>query len=326
MQLKTEAVPIYRNLFGGLFAPIMDASDDNSLRNYAFTTDSTGNNWSEVDKVDADHNFDIAYTERFHTISECTPQYGCTIMGVAGDIWIVGARLNSAVVRVSVDGGRTFSQSLAVTPEPNPYGLTHSRFYFAGVIQNKLYVQPYDFSAGNNPNQGLRRYSYVLDGANGTSWQQGPDLFPSRGDQYDSGYAPQVFNNYMVYLTHFPTEGATRRLRAFSPTTGTITNIDFLINGTNTNVTNFTIYGQYFYVLLGNGSVGRTTDITLPWSQWETYPPLHANGYCATATKRGSQYRRTRRGVVHRHHTSATVQAFTAVVRAARRSDSVSYK
>lgn len=274
IELRTEAVPIYRNLFGRLFAPIMDASDNVIVRNYA--TDSIGTSWSEVDRVEADHIFDIAYTERFHTVCECTPKYGCTITGYAGDIWIVGARLNSAVVWRSVDDGRTFSESLAVTPEPIS-GLTHSRFYFAGVIQNKLYVQPYDFAANsdpNNANQRLRSYSYVLDGSEGTSWQQFPDLFPSRDNQFDSGYAPQVFNDYMVYQTRFPTEGSIRRLRALSPTMGTVTNIDFVINGTNTNITNFTIDGQYLYVLLGNGSVGRTTDITLPWSLWETYPPF----------------------------------------------------
>lgn len=274
MQLNTEAVAIYRNFFGRLFAPIMDASDDVLVRNYA--TDSIGNSWSEVDRVEADHIFDIAYTERFHTSCECTPKGVCTMYAYEGDIWIVGARLNSAIVWRSVDDGKTFSESLAVTPESSS-GLTHSRFYFAGVIQNKLYVQPFDFTFNghpNNANRRLRAYSYVLDGSDGTSWQQFPDLFPSRGNQFDSGYAPQVFNDYMVYQTRFPFERTISRLRAFSPATGTVTNIDFVINGINTNITNFTIDGQYVYVLLENGSVGRTTDLNLPWSLWETYPPF----------------------------------------------------
>jgi hypothetical protein len=275
IQLNAEAVPIYRIFFGKLFAPINDASDNIITRNYA--TDSIGNNWSEVDRVEADHIFDIAYTQRFHTVCECTPVDGCTMHGYAGDIWIVGARLNSAIIWHSENDGKTFSEFRAITPGANPYGLTHSRFYFAGVIQNKVYVQAYDFSAGNNPNQNkLRDISYVVDGDDATTWRKGPDLFPRRAFQFDNGYAPEVFNNYMVYLTRFSSDKTVRKLRALSPgvvmntvVTGTVTDIDL-----PDDVVNFTIDGQYLYVLLENGAVGRTTDITLPWFQWETYPPF----------------------------------------------------
>jgi hypothetical protein len=274
-EMRAEALPLYRILYGRLFAVINDASDNNVLRNYA--TDSIGSTWSEVDKVEADHVFDIAYTERFHTTCQCTPEGVCTVYGYTGDIWLVGSRINDAVIWHSEDGGQHFSVYKTMTPLYDS-GLTHSRFYFAGVIQNKLYVQPYDFAVSSNPNnanQKLRNISYVVDGDDLT-WRKGPDLFPRRGAQGDKGYQPQVFNNQLVYQTYPSTEGSIRKLRAFTPgavfptyVQGTVTDIDL-----PASVSNFTIDGQYLYVLLLDGSVARTTDLTLPWSQWETYPPF----------------------------------------------------
>jgi hypothetical protein len=242
-QFNAEAVPLYREIAGRLYAPNMDATEPGrSPRNFAVSP--LGGPWAEHSEQLAVHIFDIA-----------------TLNGT--DVWMVGADCadiqctqSNAVAWRSTDGGNTFQESMRL---PLRDGFNVSRFYFAGVLHNRLYVQAVDESATTRE---VRSTSLVFDGS---TWSDGPDLFPRRDlDPAAYGYQPTYFNNSMVYMTRFSYEAdvPAKDLNVF--------------NGINAwrvylpqGIRNFTVDGSYIYVLAADGQVRRTTNITLPWAQWE---------------------------------------------------------
>src|SRR5688572_3612823 len=247
-QFPAEAVPLYREIAGVLYAPNMDATDPGrSPRNFA----SSGKNpitWIEHVEKDAVHILDMA-----------------TLTGT--DIWMVGAdcvvspaldcNKSNAVAWRSTDGGASFQEVLRPALRE---GFNVSRFYFAGVLHNRLYLQVVDVSATARE---VRPTSLVFDGS---TWSDGPDLFPRRNlDLAAYGYQPTYFNNEMVYLTRYSFEGdvPAKDLMVFN---GINSRHVYLPQG----VRNFTVAGNYIYVLAPDGQVRRTTNLTVPWAQWET--------------------------------------------------------
>lgn len=282
--ITTESyfAPIYREIGSGnvrgrvtrLATPYGDALDFLDTRNFSFTRyDGDGSVWQIRTSAPMYHVYDIA------RLTE-------------SDVWIVGSgdstrnssdpnvcikrneetgkdeiACSDAMVFRSTDRGATFTQSLVVPPIQ---GHEVSRFYFAGVLNNKLYVQSRDLKAGGPFLK--QNVSWVFDG-NTNSWSTGPNLLPGTAYEDDYGYQPIQFNNRMVYMTRLAASNNRKDLMVFDGTTAASL-------ATPAGVANFTVGGGYLYVLASDGAVRRTNDLTRPYAQWEStncFPILDAN-------------------------------------------------
>lgn len=211
----TEAILTFRTIGPLLFAPAVDRRE---RADYA-----VGEPWRDEGSIGTFHAFDMA-----------------TLTGA--DLWLVGAHGRDAVAWHSLDGGRTWSESLRIPP-PDASGA--SRFFFAGVYRGSLYVQA------------SRSVSNVFEG---TSWSDGPDLLPEDGDV---GWHPLVFAGRMVYLGA-PGAGASgSRLLAFD---GTRVDAPFA-----DAVHDFTAAAGRLFALGADGVVWRTADL-LRWTSLGTAP------------------------------------------------------
>src|SRR5205807_1004214 len=109
-------------------------------------------------------------------------------------------------------------------------------------------------------------------------------------DAFSYGYQPMYFKGKMVYMTRLPYEGdgtiqidyqtipVMRQLLAFDGTNATSIDIPPLIR-------NFTVDGSYIYVLARDGEVRRTSDLSLPWAQWESFSGFTDSDLLRTSRK-----------------------------------------
>lgn len=123
-----------------------------------------------------------------------------------GSLYIVGALGKYATVWRSGDGGTTWSISLTVAPVA---GTDFARFYWAGVLNGKLYVQAYDINALKS-----QASSRVF---NGTTWTVGPAIMSG----VSPGFHPEEFNGKLVMVG---TPGQPRYLTVFDGTTSRVIN------------------------------------------------------------------------------------------------------
>lgn len=158
--IETEAAYVLREVGGRLVVPSTDPRG-------ASPSDYTdGAQWKEHLVVRASHVFDSA-----------------SITG--NDLWLVGSQGRDAVAWRSLDDGATWTESLRVSPasgEPSDW----SRFYFAGTLGSRLYVQAIDAFRGPQDS------SMVFDGS---AWTAAPSLLPHGGH----GARPFEFNGELVY-------------------------------------------------------------------------------------------------------------------------------
>jgi hypothetical protein len=136
---ETEAVYVFRPLFGRLYVPPIDPRNVSGI-----AVGRAGVGW-EFQPVSIVHGFDMA-----------------TLTG--GDLWLVGsadtaAAYGSAAMR-SLDDGATWELSLNERTSNDDW----SRYYFVGTLNGKLYVQ------SSETNQ-----CSVFDG---TGWTNGPAIAP----------------------------------------------------------------------------------------------------------------------------------------------------
>jgi hypothetical protein len=151
----TEATYNFRDIGGVLYAPSIDP------RVAADFSASTP--WSGSNAVEAAHVFDMATTD-------------------GSDLWMVGSQDVDAVAWRSLDGGTTWSEELRVSAVNSG---EFSRFYFAGVLGGRLYVQAYDSY------QGAQAKALVFDG---TSWTSAPPIVTT----WYNGWRPIEFNGKLV--------------------------------------------------------------------------------------------------------------------------------
>ena len=140
----SEAIYNLRSVNGKLVAPSTDprvAAD--------FTV---GSPWENVRSFDATHVFDTA-----------------TLTG--SDLWMVGSQGSDAVAWRSLDGGVTWDEAQRVSPQSGVPG-DFLRFYFAGVMNGRLYVQASSVVSGPAAN------SLVFDGS---AWSKSSSLLPGDG-------------------------------------------------------------------------------------------------------------------------------------------------
>jgi hypothetical protein len=202
----TEAIYNYRPLNGKLFAP---ATDPRFSADYA-----SDGPWADTTGIGAWHAFDMA-----------------TLTGT--DLWIVGSQGNDAVAWRSLDGGTTWTEALRVNPQP---GGGYSRFYFAGVLGGKLYVQAHDANLGAHPT------SMVF---NGGAWAAGPALIEGS----EPGWRPVEFNGSLVFATWG--QGYASTIKVFNGRRTTAVGLGYDV----------TVDGNSVFILDNNGTLQKTNDL-----------------------------------------------------------------
>lgn len=229
---NTEAVFNFRAIRGRVYAPAIDRKLYSEPGDYSIL--DTNGVWSNRDCGSTTHAYDVASL-------------------TATDIWIVGSQNEKAAVFRSTDDGATWKTVLrdtVITGNPNDF----ARFYFAGVLNEKLYVQARDYYGSLHP------ASKVFDG---TTWSDGPDLFPTA--RSGLGCRPEIFSGKLVYRSWQP--GRSSNLFTFDGVNARA--LDSML------VFDVVIDSDYCYVLADSGSgvitVKRTRDLTT-WTQMARVP------------------------------------------------------
>lgn len=151
----TDAVYNLRTVNGHLVAPAID-----SRTSADFAIDGP---WRDQAPVASSHVFDMV-----------------TLDG--RDLWMVGSKGADAVAWRSFDGGSTWNEVKRVAPDSQS---GYMRFYFAAVVDGRLYLQA--VSSDQGPASG----SLVFDGS---QWSGGPSLLPNGG----FGWRPEPFGAGVV--------------------------------------------------------------------------------------------------------------------------------
>lgn len=239
---NTESINNFREINGSLYAPAIDPRG--SVYNYLF---AKGEPWNDAASsgVDGEHIFDVV-----------------SLTGT--DLIAVGSGLSSGSVNAAVwrtTDGTNWAKILE-TPPINASSGGAARYYFAGIYNNKLYVQARDDfgTAGNN----IQPQSKIFDG---TAWTNGPNLFSSCTASISCtplGWRPQTFAGKMVYKS-WPNPGW-GYLEYFDGTK------DYTVTAFGIN--DFTINNGYLYALGSDGIIRRTTNLT-SWEVYATAPVNH---------------------------------------------------
>lgn len=143
LSADTEAVWSYRQIGGRLYAPSIDPR-----KSATFAVGGGGlSTWSNPTAFAASHVFDMV-----------------TLDGQ--DLWAVGSQGSDAVAWRSLDGGTSWTELLRVAPMSTDGG-DYARFYAAGTLEGRLYLQAMDARGGLHPG------SMVFDAG---GWSAGPSL------------------------------------------------------------------------------------------------------------------------------------------------------
>jgi hypothetical protein len=220
----TEAIFTYRPIAGRLFAP---ATDPRAAADYA-----VGPPWKDERPIGCTHAYDMA-----------------TLTG--DDLWLVGSAGVDAVAWRSLDAGRSWRESLRVTPAGEP-GEDYSRFHFAGVLGRSLYVQASDYHHGPKP------ASSVFDGRR---WSSGPNLLPAPAVR---GWHAVGFANRLVYQSDQTVAAGVSQLLAFDGRRVSLPLAEAIHD--------FTTDRGSLLALTTQGEVLRTRDLAR-WQRVATAPP-----------------------------------------------------
>lgn len=242
----TEAVYLFRELGGRLYAPDIDPIAGESTGGYAVgTSNGAAETWQHKSPVTTIHMYDVA-------------SHG-------GSLWMAGAQGNNATVWRSTDNGTNWSISLSV-PRASTNASDYARFYGVAVYSNAIYVQGYDYYGKSHPS------SWVCDG---TNWSSGPRLTPSGGFMSN----PNTVAGHLVYQSYECGIGASKMYRFNGVSAAymdTNTFFDYKVVGDR-------LYGLIpEYVLIPGNAAPTLTDVvvkcTTDLTNWEitAYAPLTA--------------------------------------------------
>ena len=208
----TEAVYNFRVINGRMYVPSIDPRTSADY--------SVDGPWTSQSSVAAYHVYDMA-----------------TLTGT--DLWMVGSKGYDAVAWRSLDGGATWTESLTVAPRRPDLG-DYSRFYFAGVLNGKLYVQANDARMGAHPT------SLAFDG---TTWSAAPSMISGR----EYGWKPVEFNGKLVF--HGRGHGSVAAVKVFDGTSVTTVGSGYDIE----------VAGRVLYLLDDTGAIRSTRNL----SRWK---------------------------------------------------------
>jgi hypothetical protein len=240
LSAQTEALLIYREIGGKLYAPHIDPwpSPPPSVEFGGYSlgvVNGATETWSDLRPIEGIHMFDMA-----------------TSNGV--DLWMVGSRLTAngseGVAWRSSDGGGNWSVSLVVPPQRT--NALNARLYAIHAYNGKLYTQGHDNGLGPHST------SKVFDGA---AWSDGPSL---GGGFTGNMWHPETFAGEMVYdRVH---GGLPGRISKFNGTRTALAYPD-----ANATFYDYTIDDGVLYALITDGRIVRTTDL-LQWTLLDTAP------------------------------------------------------
>lgn len=239
----TEAIYLYRELNGRLYAPHIDPSLLLDNGGYA-VCDERGENWRDVRPVRVAHVFDVV-----------------TLTGT--DLWMCGSDGADAVVWHSPDRGATWAESLRDPPTYERIG----RFYGLGVLNGKLVTQKSELGV---------KVSKVFDGRR---WSDGPGLLPPGGMMWH----PQTFAGEVVYQTNhaairssplYRFDGRQARV-ALSPVARGQSG-----RGAEQGVYDFTVAADGVLYALGIDQAVYATDDLREWQRLRVDVPTEARSLC----------------------------------------------
>ncbi len=235
----TEAVEIYREIGGILYAPNIDPTG--SRGGLAFNTPGpSGDVWEEHSTTRATHVFDVA-----------------TLDG--SELWMTGSLDLSALVWRSTDGGVTWQ----TIREDSPASGSFSRYYGAGVLDGKLYVQRRDTGGDRVTN------SLVYDG---TNWLAGPDMLSSGGVYV---WKPFVFGSELVYLSQSNSFSGSGMLYRFDGDGAEQTYLPFSAQTPFGWPLDYVIADDTLFTLTSSREIIATTDL----ENWELLGYAPSNSY-----------------------------------------------
>ena len=240
----TEAIYLYREIGGELYAPHTDPLAGESSGGYARGTVS-GNTETWIDRfpVTAVHMYDIT-------------SYG-------GGLWMVGSQGNNAAVWRSTDAGASWQTSLTAAPTTSSF----IRYYGVAPYAGKLYVQRHEANATSD----------VFDGA---GWTAGPNLLPGGGYMWH----PETFAGQLVYMTThagigfsrlYAFDGATARVALQLPPSGDGgggNSGGSTGGGAPNGVRDFVVHGDTVFALGSDQRIHTSTDL-VTWNIFATAPP-----------------------------------------------------
>lgn len=219
----TEAIYIYRELGGKLFAPAIDSRG----ADLAFA-DAPGQ-WENVSGVGTTHAYDM--TE------------------LGGMLWMSGSVGKIATVWSSADGGNTWQTSLSI---PGSSPTVVARFYFIATYQGKIYVQA---AEGGSP----QNVAYAYDPTT-ASWNPAPAI-TIHETHFAWGRKPLEFNGYLLLLENESLSGPSGIIK-YDGTARTTENRYTTSVGGGVYY-DYTISDGYLYGLRFDGTVGRTKDLVV---------------------------------------------------------------
>jgi hypothetical protein len=223
LRFPTEAIEVYRAIGDRLYAPAIDPLGGGASA--AVAVGEADGSWSNNRSILMTHAFDIATRD-------------------GADLWLVGSRHSHAVAARSLDGGRSWTIALEVSPRSGD-SQDFARFHFVFVHAGRLYVQAQDYLGG------MFARSRVWDGG---VWGEGPDLRPIP----NTGAKPYAVAGQVVYLG---SEG----LMVFDG--GQVR----VARAPAARIVDHTVDGGVLYVLDGREIVG-TADLRR-WTPVATAPP-----------------------------------------------------
>ena len=235
----TESIELYRDIGGTLYVPNIDPTG--SRGGLAFNTfGPTGNMWSERNSTSATHVFDVA-----------------TLDGT--DLWMTGSLGDSAIVW----RGTVERQRWQIVREDLPASGSFSRYYGAGVLDGKFYVQRRDVEGARVTS------SLVYDGVN---WFDGPDLLSSGGVYV---WKPQVFGDVLVYLSQSNSFGNGGLLYRFDGVAAEQTYAPFTAQAPFGSPLDYVIADNKLFTLTSRREIITTTDL----ENWELLGYAPSNSY-----------------------------------------------
>ncbi len=223
---NTEAIHAFRTIRGCVYVPSIDRKSYGEPGDFAFL-DSSGA-WSNRDCGSTTHAYDVA------------------ALGDS-DLFIVGSKNLRAAVFHSTNRGATWriaQQDTALSGSPDDF----ARYYFAAVLNGKLYVQARDYNGTLHPASKI---------FNGTEWGDGPDFFPALPSAL--GWKPEEFAGKLVCRAWAP--GRSSRVFTF----------DGAIAEWHDSMWAYdlAIAGDYLYALVDYGGGGTLVKRTRDLIDWE---------------------------------------------------------
>lgn len=218
--MGTEAIEIFRPINGQLYIPAADPAWQGVSHDYVYK--KANGEWGSYFGLASAHVYD-AFTF------------------TGSDLWMVGSKGYDAALWRSYDNGISWFVEKSVSTL-NP-GKDFSRFYFAGKLNGKLYVQPKEFYSSE------QRPSLVY---NGVQWVNGPYLFSSGKE---IGSKMLNFKNKLVYRG-----AAANSAGEFYYFDGSVA-IASMVTEKKLKTYDYAIYKNKVYVLATDGCVYESADL-----------------------------------------------------------------